>query len=970
MRLLKYGDGGQLAHSVFHDDIPPYAILSHTWGTEEVGFQDVVDGVGKSKAGYRKIELCKEEAALHGLEYFWIDACCVDYSSSAELSEAINSMFRWYRDAAICFVYLSDVSVNDCSGDEETYVPWESAFMRSRWFTRGWTMQELIAPLSVEFFSVEGTKLGDKHSLEHLLLERTGIPTKALQGHTLSEFSVEERLSWAANRKTTREEDYAYSLLGIFDVNMPLIYGEGVDSAFKRLMREIKERSEDISVRTMPSKRKNPFQSQKDITNEGKRSKIETTLRQDGRPRRQRYSRTEDPDVDKTGQEEAIGPMSPHELENANPVEQAELLTQVSEAETPDTMSPKSLYPNSLPDSSLRILILDPGVMGSKITGSIQEVSLLDPPMYNAVSYFWGQEPAIHRIFIDNKAILVRPNLFHAIQRMRQRTGHIRLWIDSICINQLDDVERSAQVRQMATIYRKASGVLIWLGEEDSTSATAMEFVPKLVQSNFQWDGSWWEQYGFVTLARILERPWFRRGWVLQEAAFSTNSTLYCGDRQVHMDNFVMAIDFVRARLGYIPPTSSLTANARWTDVLANFHESPAISLLETIKSVFRKSANGDVIHHRMSLEELVHSATSSETSDQRDTIYTVLSLARDVAEWSKPDQVDAITPNYSKNVLDVYVDFILHCCNHSESLDIICRPWAPTSSSTAYSTGHLPVKFPSWIAVRHGLPFGDPSRGLTHRLNGIPLVGGPQKRVYNAHGGLKPHVSVGRNEIDGACDGSLYASGLMLGEVARRSTRLASSIVTKECLDILGTISRKSHLGFLDLPYAIWRTLCADRDGSGQPAPSSFQVAMLDLLRISSKAPSPEDSTNLFEYVSSIDVEELLDTAEVPDYVKKYLTVVRNTICNRRTFQSKVDNDDEVPLVGLIPQNGQVGDQLCILYGCSVPVVLRELPSSDDERCWQLIGDAYVDGFMDGEAIRPAATQNLKALEITFKIR
>jgi hypothetical protein len=149
-------------------------------------------------------------------------------------------MFRWYRNAVKCYVYLSDVSGSAPNGDKISIrLPWESAFRKSRWFTRGWTLQELIAPTSIEFFSKEGERLGNETSLERYIHEITGIPVKVLRGGALSDFSITERLSWAAKRETTRKEDKAYSLLGIFDVYMPLIYGEGRDSAFRRLREEI-----------------------------------------------------------------------------------------------------------------------------------------------------------------------------------------------------------------------------------------------------------------------------------------------------------------------------------------------------------------------------------------------------------------------------------------------------------------------------------------------------------------------------------------------------------------------------------------------------------------------------------------------------------------------------------------------------------------------------------------------------------
>ena len=243
MYLLKANSNGNPTLIKFiGSKIPSYAIISHTWeaDNQEVTFKDLTDDTGVGKTGYRKIQFCGEQARKDSLQYFWIDSCCIDKSSSAELSEAINSMFRWYRNAAKCYVYLSDVSIGDFSQDIQfSQLPYESAFKQSRWFTRGWTLQELLAPLSVEFFSREGKRLGDKKSLELQIHETTGITVRALQGYLLSEFSIMERMSWAAKRETSIEEDQAYCLLGIFDVHLPLIYGEGMENAFRRLRSEI-----------------------------------------------------------------------------------------------------------------------------------------------------------------------------------------------------------------------------------------------------------------------------------------------------------------------------------------------------------------------------------------------------------------------------------------------------------------------------------------------------------------------------------------------------------------------------------------------------------------------------------------------------------------------------------------------------------------------------------------------------------
>jgi hypothetical protein len=240
MRLLKLDSRGELTLTDdLIKDIPCYAILSHTWGADgdETTFKDLGNGSGKSKAGYNKIRFCGEQAKLDGLQYFWVDTCCIDKANHTELSEAVTSMFRWYREAAKCYAYLSDVLVGHDSNNQ-TKQTWEPAFRKSRWFTRGWTLQELLAPKSVEFFSREGVRLGDRNTLEREIHETTGIPIAALRGAPFSDFSIDERIRWTEKRTTKRKEDKAYCLLGIFNVFMSLRYGEG-DNAFIRLKDKI-----------------------------------------------------------------------------------------------------------------------------------------------------------------------------------------------------------------------------------------------------------------------------------------------------------------------------------------------------------------------------------------------------------------------------------------------------------------------------------------------------------------------------------------------------------------------------------------------------------------------------------------------------------------------------------------------------------------------------------------------------------
>jgi len=249
MRLLKAANLELVEFAP--DKIPRYAILSHVWGEskDEVQFADIAVAPERrsrdyeAKKEYRKIRLTCIQAMADQLDYVWIDTVCIDKSSSAELSEAINSMYAWYQRAAICYTYLVDVSAQvDVQQNE-------SEFTKSKWFTRGWTLQELLASKKVIFFSHDWIKLGDKQALGRVIAGKTLIDEDILtEKRSLQSASIAKRMSWASKRKTTRAEDLAYCLMGVFSVNMPMLYGEGEERAFLRLQEEIMKHSDDQSI--------------------------------------------------------------------------------------------------------------------------------------------------------------------------------------------------------------------------------------------------------------------------------------------------------------------------------------------------------------------------------------------------------------------------------------------------------------------------------------------------------------------------------------------------------------------------------------------------------------------------------------------------------------------------------------------------------------------------------------------------
>ncbi|RPD54178.1 HET-domain-containing protein [Lentinus tigrinus ALCF2SS1-6] len=254
-------DRAELHSFASPEEVPDasFAALSHVWnkpgdGPPEQSFQDVrkiqetcaKDGTNPRDFVGEKIRRCCELAEKHGFKWLWIDTCCIDKTSSAELSEAINSMFRYYSLARICYGYLRDVpDLDDICNDSRSHA---DVFTRSIWFKRGWTLQELIAPRFFLFLSTSWQVLGTKADFADILERSHRIPATVLRlevSHT--EFSVAQRMSWFRRRQTTRVEDEAYCLLGLLDIHMPPLYGEGRD-AFWRLQKKIMKQSSDTTL--------------------------------------------------------------------------------------------------------------------------------------------------------------------------------------------------------------------------------------------------------------------------------------------------------------------------------------------------------------------------------------------------------------------------------------------------------------------------------------------------------------------------------------------------------------------------------------------------------------------------------------------------------------------------------------------------------------------------------------------------
>lgn len=238
MRLLRCVEDDIFTLTSFEGKkLPPYAVLSHTWiEGQEVTYDDIINGAGKDKSDFAKLRFCSDRAVVDGIQYFWIDTCCLNRSSRSDLDTAINSRFIFLRHAAKCYVYLTDVSVLGTGDPRFLRSRWLEAFRRSEWFKQGWTLQDLLAREDIEFFSKEGKQIGNKKMLLQEIHGITRIPIEVLKGHGLIWYSNEEKISWAASRKTEREEDSVYCLVGVLGgVFLRAAYGEGKARAMQRL---------------------------------------------------------------------------------------------------------------------------------------------------------------------------------------------------------------------------------------------------------------------------------------------------------------------------------------------------------------------------------------------------------------------------------------------------------------------------------------------------------------------------------------------------------------------------------------------------------------------------------------------------------------------------------------------------------------------------------------------------------------
>jgi hypothetical protein len=500
------------------------------------------------------------------------------------------------------------------------------------------------------------------------------------------------------------------------------------------------------------------------------------------------------------------------------------------------------------------------------------------------------------------------------------------LWVDALCIDQRNILERNYQVLLMSKIYESTEQVCVWLGEKSADSSLAIEFASRVVElehtDSLVEDPTTTQKW--AALSAMMRRQWFSRQWIIQELALARSAVIYCGTDQLDWSTFAFAVALFVSRENKIGALFGKSEeHGNYSRYLGEPHASGANLLAEATTSLFRKNWKGDIVNRRRSLESLVCSLPTFEAMDPRDTIYAILSLASDVrlqppsqsprtrdspvevpssgADRDAEEAVGFPEIDYSKSILEVYTDFIKFAIGQSHSLDILCRPWAPAPVSAEDGTLS---KMPSWITGLAGCPFQTRGDGHSERVNADCLAGLSETShshiniIYGASGSRQASIEFGDSN-----SGIIFVDGLVVDVVGcKEPTAMAGNI--PQGWSRFGGWKNESVLP----PEEFWRTLVANRHRDSKEPPPCYPQTCMYAFRQRAKG-------------ADLITSDIISSKQTSSHVSDFLRRVQAVIWNRRLLRTRNHR-----FLGLGPKKTKKGDLICVLFGCSVPVILRRI--------------------------------------------
>lgn len=759
----------------------------------------------------------------------------------------------------------------------------------------------------------------------------------------------------------------------------------------------------------------------------------------------------------------------------------------------------KYLHPELPPDHA-RLLVIHPPANGLDELN----IELIPVPFaelgtkykYEALSYHWGGEQGLRTVYVRNiqesvttqrsqddqdsdvgntsarrrrkrnhnqidiipptlrgvankvlmKKMWLKNNLYIALRRLRLPARPVVLWVDAICIDQDNATEKEEQVARMVEIYSRASRVVIWLGEDDDRSRSAMEFIQDIVRVD-NLDGlvadhktikSWGD------LVYLMQNPWFSRRWVIQEMAYAKNATVHLAELALPWDDlrdavslFVLNLDKIRALLQPLLELSTglgqgllLHDNLGNMDFLLrnNLDGLPAKVFIDVLDYMFRKPKGNQRPNPMHGLEFLVSTLYIYNNSDPRDTIHALRNIAIETSTWGAGSEISitAPKPDYTKDLLEVYSDFVKWVVDTTGSLDIICRRWALPEREKGASNYPAPVRLPSWIQITT-----DEERSR-RGVKSDSFVGLPGQRIYDASKAMRAKVEFSSQQLQqngtlqpdlvepekispldgkGTFPVSEYpltdkvngssvhtdqqsnqtespthsnhterrqsnASSLNDADIEkilvipaslRRRERDASITVQGLRIGILNWTTDPITDGVIpdialrkmrvtapgEAPDQLWRTLVAERGDDGRnPPPWYYRACRYCLMN---KSPN-----------GHLNTDKLLAQTQ-PGIVRAFLKRVQAVTWNRRIVEVHVHGEET--MYGLAPPHSREGDLVSILFGCSVPCILRLCQDADGRHFYSFIGEACIYGLMDGEAVAMMSTEELERKTFAFRL-
>ena len=628
-------------------------------------------------------------------------------------------------------------------------------------------------------------------------------------------------------------------------------------------------------------------------------------------------------------------------------------------------------WPLEDPCNDIRLLGLLPGRLEHSIACTVATRSLTPAHdqnlAYEVLSYAWDQEQPTDSIKLhiyghdQAMRMYITPNLSAALRHLRGSTSLRFLWIDTICIDHSDSQEKNRQVALMTKIYRRTEHVCVWLGQSSDDSDKALQFIGNaghlIATSAWKQDEPDWRAFYY-----FISRPWFRQRWAIQAIALARRATLFCDDRTIGWHELANALSIVQEIM-----TDSRNDEAKhdyfsWFGPMAL---QPAFRLAEMRNDVRGVSRDEDDIGRPWSLETLMWKFHDFKTSDPRDAIYALLALAKD-RTLIEPSlhSLTYLPIDYYKLYLDVCKDYIRSTVEVSGSLDVLCRPGKPFDERIGWKS----LATPSWLPQNSSITIAHRTDGEYVRLNADVLVGppGPGKKYYNASGSIvvtnassSIAVSDASNSVadtnafrfgTGIKNSSLFVEGLVVDAIAEKQPAALRGDERNYVSDGVPDQWRAAG-GWMDSakepPDAYWRTLVANRGPNGSGTPDFYPIACGDQAKNRYSRVAKNYNWDREQHTTPM-------SRATDALVVKFVLRVQEVVVNRRLINTVSGR------LGLAPKMARKRDLVCILFGCSVPVLLgQQTDAGTGEEYFLLIGECYIHGIMEGEALELARRQS-----------